>query len=221
MMAIDVKQLNEAETINLDRCYAASDRQIAANRRQQALLAAAGEDGVVKRWAIVKVAPRRENDVDKSMSSALIEHWLPLRKAEKTSGGRRRGAEGEAVWLLAWPGYLFVHVADTPAAWAGIASIKHIISVLGVEGRPFFLTDKIVLKIKAELATLKEVPRNAGMVFGKGENVRVETGPFASFPGTVTGLGEGSHEGRATVEVMIFGRVVPVELDLAQLTKRE
>ncbi|MBN9078532.1 MAG: hypothetical protein BGN87_00210 [Rhizobiales bacterium 65-79] len=221
MMAIDVKRLNEADAINLDRCYAASDRQIAANRRQQALLAAAGEDGIERRWAIIKVAPRRENDVDKSMSSALIEHWLPLRRADKTIGGRRRATEGEGVWILAWPGYLFVHVADTPAAWAGIASIKHVVSVLGVEGRPFFLTDKIMLKIKAELATLKEVPCNAGMMFRKGEHVRVASGPFASFPGAVTELGAGSHEGRAKVEVMIFGRVVPVELDLAQLAKRE
>jgi transcriptional antiterminator NusG len=221
MMRADVKRLNEAEAINLDRCAAASDRQIKANRRQQALLAAAGEDGVIRHWAIVKVAHRRENDVDKSMASALIEHWLPLRKEEKPSGGRRRGAEGDGVWTLAWPGYLFVRIPDTAEAWAGIASIRHVVSVLGVDGFPFFIADKIMLKIKAELATLKEVPSNAGTVFTKGGRVRVVDGPFASFPGVVDEMGEGSHAGRATVEVMIFGRVVPVELDLAQLAKRE
>jgi transcriptional antiterminator NusG len=219
MMRADVKRLNEAEAINLDRCYAALDRQIAANRRQQALLAAAGEDGVIRHWAIVRVAHRRENDVDKSMSSALIEHWLPLRKEEKPVGGRRRGTEGEGVWTLAWPGYMFVRIPDTPAAWAGIASIKHVVSVLGVEGFPFFIGDKIMLKIKAELATLKDVPANAGTVFGKGDLVKVMEGPFASHNGIVSELGEGKREGRALVEVMIFGRSVPIDLDLAQLAK--
>ncbi len=219
MMATNVKQLNDAERINIDRCIAASDRQIAANRRQQALLAAAGEDGVIRHWAIVKVAHRRENDVDKSLSSALIDHWLPLRKAEKTAGGRRRGAEGDNIWTLAWPGYLFVHIADTPAAWAGIATIKHVVSVLGVDGAPFFVTSKTLLKIKAELATLKEVRENAGTVFGIGDMVRIDSGPFALHNGIVSEVGEGKRDGRALVEVMIFGRTVPVDLDLAQLSK--
>lgn len=216
MMMARSKQLNEAERINLDRCFAESDRQMKVSRRQQALLAAAGMDGPAKRWAIVKVAPNRENDVDKSLSAALIEHWLPLRKADQQQHGSRRG---KPVWVLAWPGYLFVKVPNLAEAWAGIATIKHTLAVLGDGESPFFIDDASVLKIKAELATLREVPHNAGAVFAKGEKVTVESGPFASFPGTVTKIGEGSHEGRALVEVMIFGRIVPVELDLAQLGK--
>lgn len=220
-MRADVKRLNEAEAINLDRCYAEADKQIAANRRQQALLAAAGEDGLIRHWAIVKVAPRRENDVDKSMSAALIEHWLPLRKEEQTAGGRRRGGVGEAIWTLAWPGYIFVYIPDTPAAWAGIASIKHVVSVLGVDGVPFFISDRNMLKIKAELSTLRDVRPNAETVFVQGQKVRVASGPFAARDGVIAELGEGKREGRAMVELIVFGRCVPVDLDLAQLAKGE
>jgi len=219
MMTVKAKQLGKAEVINLDRCYAESDRQARISRRQQALLAAAGMDGPMKRWAIVKVAPNRENDVDKSLSMALIEHWLPLRKADENAGGRRRGGAGKPVWMLAWPRYIFVKIPNTAEAWAGIASIKHTVSVLGADESPFFIDDAMMLKIKAELATLKEVRGSAGVIFAKGEKVLVTDGPFASFPGQITDIGEGSHEGRARVEVMIFGRMVPVELDLAQLSK--
>lgn len=218
-MTIDSKRLSEAETINLDRCYAESDRQQSISRRQQALLAAAGEDGSAKQWAIIRVAPNRENDVDKSLSAALIEHWLPLRKADRTMDGRRRGKAGDAVWMLAWPGYMFVRISDTAAAWQGISAVKHVVSVLGVSERPFFIADAMMLKIKAELATLKDVPANAGTVFVKGDMVRVEHGPFASFNATVSEIGDGKREGRAIVEVMIFGRLAPIELDLAWLSK--
>lgn len=219
MMRADVKRLNEAEVVNLDRCYAESDRQMEVSRRQQALLAAAGQDGPHREWAIVRVAKNRENDVDKSMSAALIEHWLPLRKTEKPVGGRRRGVEGDGVWTLAWPGYMFVKANDAAEAWAGIASIKHVVAVLGVEGKPFFISGKMILRIKAELATLKDVRANAGTVFVEGQMVKVMSGPFASYNGIVSEIGDGKRDGRALVEVMIFGRSVPVDLELAQLAK--
>jgi transcriptional antiterminator NusG len=221
MMRADVKRLSEAEAINLDRCYAASDRQLAANRRQQALLAAAAEDGTGRRWAIARVAHKRENDVDKSLSAALIDHWLPLCKADQVQHGGRAGSKKDAFWVVAWPGYIFVRIADDPRAWAGLASIKHVVSVLGVDGSPFFTGDDMILKIKAELATLKALRKNAGTQFAEGDVVLVTDGPFASFPGRVDAIGEGSHSDRARVEVMIFGRSVPVELDLAQLAKGE
>ncbi|SFQ12600.1 transcription termination/antitermination protein NusG [Nitratireductor indicus] len=219
MMMARGKQLSEADNINLDRCYAESDKQMKVSRRQQALLAAAGMDGPLKRWAIIKVAPNRENDVDKSLSAALIEHWLPLRKADRTMSGRRTGSPGKQIWVIAWPNYIFVKVPNIAEAWAGLAMIKHTLSVLGDGESPFFIDDASILKIKAELATLRDVPQNAGAVFAKGEKVMVEGGPFSGYPGKMIKIGEGPHEGRALVEVMIFGRIVPVELDLAHLSK--
>lgn len=216
-MATTVKQLSEANMIDLTRAQAESDRQMAISRRQQALLAAAGMDGD-RRWAILRVASRRENDVDKSLAAALIDHWLPLRQSEENRDGRRRKDAGHPVWMLAWPGYMFVRVVDTAEAWAGLACVKHVKSVLGVGERPFFVSDDKVLKIKAELATLKDARKQAGL-FVAGEKVKVTDGPFASFPGTVTELCDGAGQDRARVEVMIFGRIVPVELQLAQLAK--
>ncbi len=218
-MAINGKQLSEAESINLDRCYAESDRQMRVTRRQQALLAAAGEAGVGKQWAIIKVASNRENDVDKSLSSALVEHWLPLRKAEQPHHGGRSGSKKDAFWVLAWPGYMFVRISDTAEAWSGLRAVKHVIAVLGAGERPFYISDDKMLKLKAELATLKDVRPNADVLFGQGQQVLVNEGAFASFPAVIKELGEGKHEGRALVEVMIFGRAVPIELDLAWLEK--
>lgn len=218
MMAVNVKQLSEAEEINLSRCEAESDRQMGISRRQQALLAAAAEDGLARRWTIIKVEPRRENDVDNLLSRAMIEHWLPLRKADSTVGGRRRGQPGQAVWMLAWPNYMFVKVPDTAAAWHGLKCVKHVKSVLGIGERPVFFDDNKLMRLKAELATLKAVQGPETLYF-EGEMVLVTDGPFASRQGTIIDIDQEGGRDRARVEVMLFGRAVPVELDLAQLAK--
>ncbi len=221
MMMDDPKQLSEASAIGpTDRQSAKLDAARAISRRQQALLAAAGEMVPDRRWAILHVDNRRDNDVDNQLSRAMIDHWLPLRKADETRGGKRRGAPGQPVWMLAWPGYVFIKIADTAAAWQGIMTIKHVKSVLGVSERPFFFGDDKFMRFKAELATLK-VCTGPETMYVEGEAVTVIDGPFASFPGKVADIAHSSaQEGRARVEVMIFGRAVPVELDLAQIAKR-
>jgi transcription termination/antitermination protein NusG len=211
MMMADVKRLSEAERV---------DGLVQLSRRQQALLSGAAEDGQKRRWTILKVLHRRDNDVDNLLSRALIEHWLPLRKADENANGRRRSAAGTPVWVLAWPGYIFVKIPDTADAWHAIRAIKHVKSVLSVGERAFFFDDNKFMKLKAELATLKPSSGPETM-YVEGEPVLVNDGPFASFPATVESvIQDGAHQGRARVEVMIFGRAVPVELDLAQLSKR-
>lgn len=218
MMAVDVKRLNEASVIDLSRCEAKSDRQQGISRRQRAMLEAAAEDGERRQWVIIKVEPRHENDVDNLLARAMIDHWLPLRRVDQNEGGRRRGGQGQPVWMLAWPGYIFVKIADTPAAWHGVRSVKHVKSVLGVGERPFFFDDNKFMRFKAELATLK--PANGPeTLFVEGEAVMVKDGPFASFPAKVVEVDQTRGVERARVEVMIFGRAVPVEIDLAQLAK--
>lgn len=218
MMAIERKQLNSGERVSISEDGAVRRQNVirGLSRRQMALLASAGLDRPYERWAIIKVANRRDNDVDKSLASALIDRWLPLTKADQPHHGGRTGTKGEPKWVLAWPGYVFVKMADTAEDWHRIRKIKHTVSVLGVDERPVFIDDDMMLKIKAELACLKPVRRNAGMLFEAGEIVRVSEGVFAGQNAIVSSADD---DERAKVEITLFGRVVPIELSLANLEK--
>ena len=194
--------------------------RVQPSRNGLAMLGGAGLALPEKRWAIVRVANRRDNDVDNQLSRLLIDHWMPLRKADSNVGGRRTGSPGCPVWTLAWEGYLCVKMEDSAEAWHELMAVKHVRTVLGFNGRPFFMSDDKLLSLKAEVATLKPSSGKPETLFIEGEEIIVVDGSFASFPGKIEKLGTGAKEGRARVEVLIFGRAVPVELDLAQLAKR-
>ncbi len=57
---------------------------------------------------------------------------------------------------------------------------------------------------------------SSGMLFSEGDEVKVMEGPFASFVGTIEAVND---KGKIKVNVSIFGRQTPVELDSSQVEK--
>lgn len=210
------KRPSDAEKINLDRCYAESDRQRGLSRRAQALLAAAGESESAMHWYVLRTDAHAEKDVDNLLQKAKIEHWLPFMKvADRRRGGRKKTSR-EAIEMLAWPGYMFVRVVPSAEAWAGLCMVKGVIGVLGADEKPFPVKHEKVLQLKVFLEgnviAIGEISKQLKV----GELVRVNQGPFASHNGMVSELCE---DGRAKVEVMLFGRAVPITLGLDQIDK--
>ncbi|TIW43742.1 MAG: hypothetical protein E5V72_17000 [Mesorhizobium sp.] len=88
--------------------------------------------------------------------------------------------------------------------------------MLGADEKPFPVKHEKVLQLKVFLEgnviAIGEIAKGLKV----GEMVRVNDGPFASHNGIVSELCE---DGRARIEVMLFGRAVPITLGLDQIDK--
>ncbi|RUW72980.1 transcription termination/antitermination NusG family protein, partial [Mesorhizobium sp. M2A.F.Ca.ET.067.02.1.1] len=176
MMAIGTKRLSDAEKINLDRCYAKVDKQLAVSRRAQALLAAAGQSESALHWYVLRVELHSEMAVDNLLTDANVEHWLPFMKvADKRRSGRKKEAR-KPVSVLAWPGYMFVRVEPKAEAWAGLRTVKGIVGVLAAGEKPFPVKHEKVLQLKVFLEGNVIAMGEIASMFKLGQLVRVNAG---------------------------------------------
>jgi transcriptional antiterminator NusG len=97
-----------------------------------------------------------------------------------------------------------------------IKNTPKVTGFLGVDGKPLPIPDKEAEAILTQVQEGVERPKPTVM-FDIGESVRVSDGPFASFNGVVQDVDE--ERSRLKVEVSIFGRATPVELEYTQVEK--
>lgn len=206
-----------AKIIDLDRCYAASDRQIAVSRRTQALLAAAGMDEPARRWFVIRLKAGMDEEAAQQMQRSGIEVWMPVvmvvPKRRSGMGKAPRAAQAK----LALKGLLFARVAATDDAWAGLATVKGYLDLICNNGRPFAISDKDITLFKAFLADDPAAKAAVGKALQPGDQVMVKSGPFRDFEALIETVDD--ERGRAIIEVMIFGRSSPVDVELAQIIK--
>lgn len=207
---------DNASLLDLTRCFAASDRQRAMSRRSEALLAAAGMEEPARRWFVVTVDSNADRAVAQTLAFADVEVWSPYVAVKAARRGGMKGTR-QVQERLAMPGYVFAKVAATHDSWAGLQLVKGVAGILGSGGRPKPVADDQVGLLKAYLTGDPSAVKIVTNAVEQGDRVVVRDGPFVSFPGVVDRLDEDTA--RAVVDILIFGRVTPVHLDLAQLSK--
>ena len=119
---------------------------------------------------------------------------------------------------LLYPGYVLVQMAMDDQLWHEIKNTPRVTGFVGGGNTPVPLTPQEVHQILFRQATSAERPRPK-LNFEKGETVRINDGPFASFSGKVDEV----NAERSTLRVLvtIFGRATPVELEFLQVQKIE
>ncbi|MGB3387973.1 MAG: transcription termination/antitermination protein NusG [Pseudaminobacter sp.] len=171
------------------------------------------------RWYIVhaysnfekKVAEDIENKAkQKGLSEHIEQIIVPTEKVVEVRRGRKVDAERKF-----FPGYVLVRANLTDAVFSLIKNTPKVTGFLG-DSKPVPITDKEAERILHQVQEGVERPKPS-VTFEIGEQVRVSDGPFASFNGTVQEVDE--ERARLKVEVSIFGRAVPVDLEFGQVEK--
>jgi transcription termination/antitermination protein NusG len=172
------------------------------------------------RWYIVhaysnfekKVAESIEEKAKQKGLSHLFEKILvPTEKVVEVRRGRKVDAERKF-----FPGYVLVRANLTDEAYHLIKNTPKVTGFLGTDSKPIPIPDKEAERILTQVQEGVERPKSA-MSFEIGEQVRVADGPFASFNGFVQEVDQ--ERSRLKVEVSIFGRATPVDLEFAQVEK--
>jgi transcriptional antiterminator NusG len=174
------------------------------------------------KWYIIHAYSGFERKVRESLESRIQAFGLqnrigrimiPTEPVTELRNGKKYTIE--RVFL---PGYVLVEMDLDNDLWHVIKNTPRVTGFLGTGDKPVALTEQEVSSILFRSEAAKDKP-TLKMKFEKGEQVRINEGPFANFNGTVDDV----NEDRQTLKVMvsIFGRSTPVEIEFAKVDKME
>jgi len=174
------------------------------------------------KWYIIHAYSGFERKVRESLESRIQAFGLqnrigrimiPTEPVTELRNGKKYTIE--RVFL---PGYVLVEMDLDNDLWHVIKNTPRVTGFLGTGDKPVALSEAEVSSILFRTESSKDKP-SMKVKFEKGEQVRINEGPFANFNGTVDDV----NEDRQTLKVMvsIFGRSTPVEIEFAKVDKME
>ncbi len=137
---------------------------------------------------------------NKNCQSLIMEVRVPVEKFKEIKNGKAREVERKL-----FPGYVIVKMVLNDDSWLIIKKIKGVTGFVGHSYSPSFLSQQEVDKLGIE-------KHNVEVDYNVGDIVKVSSGAFEGFSGTVKGIDKDS--GKVEVEVVVFGRNTPIEVDL-------
>ncbi len=172
------------------------------------------------KWYIAKTLTGQENKVQKTLRERIVNYKLteyfgelvvPEEKVVTHAGGKKRTIKKKL-----FPGYVLINMEMNDRTWHLVKDTDKITGFVGgTADKPAPLTDEEAKHMTGQSDEGFRKPRT-DISFAEGEQVKVTEGPFASFIGTVEAVNE---KGKLKVNVSIFGRPTPVELDFSQVEK--
>jgi len=176
---------------------------------------------MAKRWYVVHAYSGFENQVKRSleervrrfgMEEKFGEILVPTEEVVEMREGQKRKSERKF-----FPGYVLVQMEMNDETWHLVKDAPKVMGFIGgTSDKPAPITDKEADQILNRIQEGVDKPRPKTL-FEPGEVIRIIDGPFADFNGTVEEVDY--EKSRLRVEVSIFGRSTPVELEFGQIEK--
>jgi transcription termination/antitermination protein NusG len=172
------------------------------------------------KWYIIHAYSGFERKVRESLESRVrafgLENrigriMIPTEPVTELRNGKKYTIE--RVFL---PGYVLVEMELDNDLWHVIKNTPRVTGFLGTGDNPVALSEQEVSSILFRSDAAKDKP-SMKVKYEKGEQVRINEGPFANFTGAVDDI----NEDKQTLKVMvsIFGRSTPVEIEFSKVDK--
>lgn len=137
------------------------------------------------------------------LGEQIMEIQIPMEDTIEEKNGKKK-----VVQRKMFPCYVLVKMRYTDNLWHTIVNTRGVTGFCGPAGRPLPLTDEEIRKMRLEKV-------NVDIKVNVGDRVKVISGPLADFVGEVLKVDAINQKCRVNVEM--FGRNTPVEVDFAQI----
>jgi transcriptional antiterminator NusG len=210
---------NENETNEVAMDEMAAENTEATESTEASAEEASTEDRGLK-WYIAKTLTGQENKIQKALQERIVNYKMteffgeilvPTEKVTSHAGGKKR-----TITKKLFPGYVLINMIMNDKTWHLVKDTNNVTGFVGgTTDKPAPLTAEEAAYMTGQ-NTEGFKKQRANIDFEEGEQVKVIEGPFASFVGTVEAV---DSKGKLRVNVSIFGRPTPVELDYSQVQK--
>ncbi|NLX87808.1 MAG: transcription termination/antitermination protein NusG [Syntrophomonadaceae bacterium] len=145
-----------------------------------------------------------------NMQDKIFDILIPEEKEVEYKGGKKKVTSKRV-----FPGYVLVNMIMSEDSWYVVRHTPGVTGFVGSGSKPIPLQEDEINKILRQMGLIESKPKFVDIEIG--ESIRVRTGPFANFEGVVKELLP--DRGKVRVNISMFGRETPVELDYEQIEK--
>jgi transcriptional antiterminator NusG len=178
-------------------------------------------EGEKKQWYVIHTYSGYENKVKANLEhriesmgveDQIFQVLVPMEEEIEIRNGQR-----QTVNRKVFPGYVLVEMAMSDESWYVVRNTPGVTGFVsaGTGTKPTPLSKREVEKIL--VVKKEEVKPQVRLGFDEGDVVRIISGPFADFNGTISEIN--ADQAKLKVLVNIFDRETPVELGFDQVSK--
>ncbi|NLC92471.1 MAG: transcription termination/antitermination factor NusG [Treponema sp.] len=181
-------------------------------------------------WYILHTYTGYENKIERTIRTMLdakeidpavvLDIKVPVEEIVEIKDGKRKSRSNKFL-----PGYIMLEMDLPELGWK--TTCAQLRTIQGVTG--FVGTNSNVRPIPISMDEAKNLLQKSGLIKGEkqvhvkqsfnvGDIIKISDGPFASFSGTIKEIN--IEREKLAVEVQIFGRPTPVEINFMQAEKQ-
>lgn len=173
------------------------------------------------KWYVLKVQTNREGSIRSAIQRRVQRDGLaddfgsiliPTEKVIESQSGKKVIKDRKM-----FPGYIFIEMRMTDEAWYLVRDISGVGDFTGSMGRPQPMNPTEVGRMLGAAITNADEPKLFAIDVRVGDAVKITSGPFEAFNGTVDNVD--TSTGRITVLIEIFGRPTPIDFEYNELER--
>lgn len=166
------------------------------------------------KWYVVHTYSGYENKVKANIDKAIenrhledqiLEVRVPMQEVVELKNGVQKASQKKL-----FPGYVMLHMIMNDDTWYVVRNTRGVTGFVGPGSKPVPLTDEEMIPLGIDQGELV-------VNFEEGDTVMVTAGAWAETVGVIQSMN--MQKQTLTINVELFGRETPVEIDFAEVRK--